>query len=294
MVDEALPSPGALAEVARLAGPSARIDSVIRLRGGQHAATWRVNTTNPALCVVVRRFPIGDRAAAHETRVLGVLDGLGGLAPTLLGGDLDGRWSPYPTTLISWCDGEADITPADPERWAIELGRGLARVHRAPAERLAVLPLVVDGDRGSQAALSGPLAARIRPRWQEIAASPEVLTHSDYWSGNVVWRDGSLSGIVDWSGAARGPRGFDVGWCRLDLHLLFDERIADVFLAAYEDASRSALDDIALWDGWAIARSHDTVTSWEPNYLPLGRADLDPGELRRRHSELTRRLLEER
>ena len=129
MVDEGLPSPGALAEVARLAGPSARIDSVIRLRGGQHAATWRVNTTNPALCVVVRRFPIGDGAAARETRVLGVLDGLGGLAPTLLGGDLDGRWSPYPTTLISWCDGEADITPADPGSWAVQLGRGLARVH---------------------------------------------------------------------------------------------------------------------------------------------------------------------
>ena len=121
-----------------------------------------------------------------------------------------------------------------------------------------------------------------------------MLTHSDYWSGNVVWRDGSLSGIVDWSGAARGPRGFDVGWCRLDLHLLFDERIADVFVAAYEDASSATLGDIALWDGWAIARSHDTVTSWEPNYRPLGRADLDPGELRRRHRELTRRLLGER
>jgi aminoglycoside phosphotransferase (APT) family kinase protein len=120
-----------------------------------------------------------------------------------------------------------------------------------------------------------------------------VLTHSDYWSGNVVWRDGVLTGIVDWSGAARGPRGFDVGWCRLDLYLLFGERIADVFLAAYENAIGHPLDDAPLWDGWALARSHEGVTSWVPNYAPLGRADLDEQELRRRHAQWTARRLEQ-
>jgi aminoglycoside phosphotransferase (APT) family kinase protein len=115
-----------------------------------------------------------------------------------------------------------------------------------------------------------------------------VLTHNDYWSGNVVWRDGTLTGIVDWSGAARGPRGYDVGWCRLDLVLLFDERIADVFLEAYEHP----IDDVALWDGWAAARSHNTVESWVPNYAPLGRTDLTQEELRRRHARWTARLRE--
>jgi hypothetical protein len=57
-----------------------------------------------------------------------------------------------------------------------------------------------------------------------------------------------------------------VGWCRLDLYLLFGERVADVFLAAYEDAIGHPLADIALWDGWALARSYDGVTSWAPNY----------------------------
>jgi aminoglycoside phosphotransferase (APT) family kinase protein len=96
-----------------------------------------------------------------------------------------------------------------------------------------------------------------------------VLTHCDYWSGNVVWRDGRLTGIVDWSGGARGPRGYDLGWCRLDLVLLFDERIADVFLAAYEAAIGQSLGDVGLWDGWAVARSHDVVETWAPNYAAL-------------------------
>jgi len=240
----------------------------------------------------VRQFPPGDPAPLLEQQVLRALDGLGGLAPVLLGGDLDGRWSQHPTSLISWLDGQADITPTDPRVWARELGRGLAAVHSVATERVAELPSVFDHSGGSQEILGGPLAAEVRSRWSEVAASPEVLTHSDYWSGNVVWRGGRLTGIVDWSGGSRGPRGYDLGWCRLDLVLLFDEQIADDFLAAYEEEAGEAVDEIGLWDCWAVARSDDTVGSWGPNYLPLGRADLDENELRRRHAQWTTRLRE--
>jgi aminoglycoside phosphotransferase (APT) family kinase protein len=289
---EILPSAGALEEVRRLAGSSAVIANIARLEGGQHADSWRVDTDNPALSVVVRQFPMADPAACSEQRVLRTLDGLGGLAPVLLGGDLDGEWSKHPTSLISWLDGESDITPSDPERWARELGHALALVHGLQHDRLVDLPSGFDG-RGSQTELNGPLAAEVRSRWSQVIGAPEVLTHGDYWSGNVVWRDRTLTGIVDWSGAARGPRGFDLGWCRLDLVLLFDERIADVFLAAYEAAIGQTVGDVVLWDSWAVAHSHDIVDTWAPNYAPLGRGDLDERELRQRHSLWTTRLLEQ-
>jgi aminoglycoside phosphotransferase (APT) family kinase protein len=250
-----------------------------------------VDTARPAGAVVVREFPPGDSAAGHEAEVLRVLDGLGGLAPVLLGSDLAGRWSERPTVLISRLDGEADITPSDPDVWATELGRALARVHSTPSSRIAALPSVFDRTVGSLERLHGPAAAGVRSSWPRVTGSPDVLTHSDYWSGNVVWRDGALTGIVDWSGAVRGPRGYDVGWCRLDLFLLFGDSVADVFLAAYDDAVGHPLSDVALWDGWALARSYDIVESWTPNYRPLGRADLDEHELRRRHVEWTTRLL---
>jgi len=287
---EPSPPAGALEQVLRLAGSSATIDSVARLQGGQHASTWRVETANPARTVVVRQFPLGDSAAAGEARALRILDGLGGLAPLPLGSDLAGRWARCPTTLISWLDGQADIQPADPLGWARQLGHTLALVHAVPGERLLALPSVFEQAGGSREALGGPLAAGVRSAWSQITASPEVLTHSDYWSGNVVWRDGVLVGIVDWSGAARGPAGFDLGWCRLDLYLLFDERVADLFLAAYEDAAGRTVADIGLWDRWALARSYGMVESWAANYRPLGRADLDADELRRRHSQWMSRL----
>jgi Ser/Thr protein kinase RdoA (MazF antagonist) len=287
---EALPSSGALEEVRRLAGPSAVVLGATRLEGGQHAHTWRVDTENPPTSVVVRQFPAGDPAPLREQRVLRALDGLGGMAPVLLGSDLNRRWSQHPTSLISWLDGRPDIAPADPSGWARQLGRALAGVHTVATERLAGLPSVFDRGGGSEEILAGPLAAEVRSRWQEVVRAPKVLAHCDYWSGNVVWRDGTLTGIVDWSDAARGPRGFDLGWCRLDLVLLFDERVADDFLAAYEAATGAAVAEIRLWDAWAVARSADAVGSWAPNYLPLGRADLDEGELRRRHARWTARL----
>jgi aminoglycoside phosphotransferase (APT) family kinase protein len=263
---------------------------VVRLEGGQHADTWRVDTEGPSTSVVVRQFPAGDDAPLREQRVLRALDGLGGLVPVLLGGDLDGRRSEHPTSLISWLDGEADITPADPAPWARELGRALAAVHAVPAERLEELPSVFGQAGGSEAVLAGPLAAEVRSRWSELFASPLVLTHHDFWSGNTVWRDGRLTGIVDWPSGSRGPRGFDLAWCRLDLVLLFDESIADELLTAYEAAAGETIADRRLWDCWSAARAHELVGSWAPNYQPLGRPDLDEAELLRRHAQWTERL----
>ncbi len=283
------PSSGALEAVRRLAGASANIVQVTRLEGGQHTDTWRVDTEHPASSVVVRQFPVADADAVNEQRVLRALDGLGGLTPALLDGDLSLQWSEHPTSILSCLDGHADITPSDPGSWADELGKALAIVHAVSSERLTGLPSVFDhSEVSAQDALDGPLAAQVRCRWDQITAAPEVLTHADYWSGNVLWRDGRLTGIVDWSGGARGPRGYDLGWCRLDLVLLFDARIADVFLQAYEEAISEPVSDIILWDSWAVARSHNGVETWGPNYAPLGRPDLDEHELRRRHARWAR------
>ncbi len=170
VVYRALPSEGALKEVRRLAGSSATIESVVSLEGGQHAATWRVDTATPARTVVVRQFPAGDSAAGHEARVLRILNGLRGLAPMLLGSDLAGRWSECPTVLISWLDGEADITPSDPDAWGAQLGRALARVHATPSERRSALPSVFDRSSGSPERLDGPAAEGIRSNWPRIIA----------------------------------------------------------------------------------------------------------------------------
>ncbi len=280
------PPAAALRRAAALAGPGAAVRRTEPLAGGTHARTFLVHTAGPELDVVLREFPPGDRTARREAQVLTVLDGLGGLAPRLLASDPDGSW-----VLISRLPGTADITPARPAAAAAELGRALARIHATPRAQVGGLPDVRDRASGSRSALRGPASAVVAAGWEHLAGAPRVLTHYDYWSGNVVWREGRLTGVVDWPGAAMGPRGCDLGWCRLDLYLLHGEPAADAFLAAYQAAAGAAVPGLRLWDLWAAARSDATVQTWVPNYRDLGRADLTAAELRRRHAAWTARRL---
>jgi hypothetical protein len=140
-----------------------------------------------------------------------------------------------------------------------------------------------------QAAVSGaaPQASPARPGALRLLASAVTGRLRAFLRR---WRH-VLTGVVDWSGGAVGPPGFDVSWCRLDLYLLHGEHIADDFLHAYEAASGSVLPDRWLWDLWAVARSHRAVEAWVPNYRDLGRGDLTATELRNRHTAWTNRLL---
>ncbi|MQY10011.1 hypothetical protein SRB5_01150 [Streptomyces sp. RB5] len=132
-----------------------------------------------------------------------------------------------------------------------------------------------------------PAAAIMATHGPLLAEEPRVLTHYDFWSGNVLWQDDQLTGIVDWSGASLAPRGFDVSWCRLDLVLLHGPFAAEAFLSAYEEASGMPVPSMALWDLFALTNSHRSVETWLPNYHDLGRTDLTTAELRRRHTAWT-------
>ena len=261
------------------------------LAGGTHARTCLIRTVNPEREFVLREFPPGDDAASSESRVLAALEGLDGLAPRLLAsGNSDaspaGSW-----LLISCLPGIADLSPGRPAAVAGQLGRALARIHATPRHRLAGFQSVFDRPGGSLAAVSGPAASRVTAGRELLTRAPAVLTHYDFWSGNTLWRGGVLTGVVDWSGGGLGPRGFDVGWCRLDLYLLYGEHTAGRFLDAYETASNSVLPDRLVWDLWAVARSCEQVESWAPNYRDLGRADLTATKLRNRHTAWTEYLI---
>jgi aminoglycoside phosphotransferase (APT) family kinase protein len=240
---------------------------------------------------ILREFPPGDDAAVREARVLRALNGLDGLVPMLLADGVDavtGRgW-----TLTSRLPGAADLVPGDPAAWASQLGSALARIHAAPASDVAGLPSVFQRrEAGSTLeALSGPAASTVAAGWESLTAGPFLLCHGDYYSGNTVWDGGTLTGVVDWPRAASGPPGFDVGWCRLDLCLLYGEQIAGIFLASYEAASGTRRDPLR-WDLWAAARSHRDVETWAASFGDLGRADLTAAELRVRHTAWTMSLL---
>ncbi|WP_106179073.1 aminoglycoside phosphotransferase family protein [Prauserella shujinwangii] len=285
------PEPAALRAAAENAGARAYVEAARLIAGGSHARTWLLRIANPAREVVLREFPPGDPAGTNEARVLTILDGLGGLAPRLIANaaDENGSW-----VVITRLPGQADIRPADPHRFATELGTTLARLHRTPLPALSGLDSLHDRWGGSRRRPSGPAAGLVLEAWDQILTTRRVLTHYDFQSGNVLWEGDTLSGVVDWEGAVLGPPGYDIGWARFDLFLLYGEQLADVFLNAYNTIADIPLEDPGLWDLWTIARSHVGVEDWVPNYHDLGRPDLTATELRRRHTWWTNRTLAKR
>ncbi|MEU0968403.1 phosphotransferase [Streptomyces sp. NPDC005917] len=191
-VIKSLPPPAAVAWAAEAAGPAASARTVRRLAGGTHAATHLLRTERPTMEMVLRRFPSGDNAAAHEAQVLKILDGLDGWAPRLVDVDPDGRRFGEPAILITRLPGRADITSASAETTAAQLGRALARIHAVPIARLNTLRdgMVAAATSSAHAGDAGPAAPILAAHGHRLAGPRPVLTHYDYWSGNVLWQEG--------------------------------------------------------------------------------------------------------
>lgn len=278
-----VPDRATLVWAAARIGPTATAHLAERLSGGAHASTHLLHTAGPDDEVVLRRYPPGDDAAAREVQVLTALDGLGGLAPRLLGADPDGAETGLPTVLLSRLPGRAELLTDDPYRCAGQLAQALARIHATPAEQLTGFRDILTGTARRPAERTGAAAALVSAGIDRLHGAPRVLTHLDFWTGNALWRDDTLTGVVDWSGAGLAPRGHDLAWCRLDLVLLHDHDVADAFLDAYRAAAGVPVADMLLWDLRALVCSDSTVQTWVDNYADLGRRDLTPAELRKRH-----------
>lgn len=270
----------ALEEITAAAATLLRRDvAVFRpLGGGQHATT--VMVTDGTTQYVVRAFPLSDDAVNHEVAILDRLGPLGNLAPRLIAHGRDPDRSIIITTAIT---GSTPETKLYLSAIASQMAGVLARIHRLDGTGLRPEPVAPpSGDT--------PIAALARREWCRLDTSKRVLTHYDFWCGNALWNRGTLTGVVDWSGARDAPRGVDVAWCRLDLILLGSTEAADDFLTEYERQAGQVLPDVHAWDVQAAAQADPIVESWETNYHGIGRTDLSASILRERMNAWTATL----
>jgi aminoglycoside phosphotransferase (APT) family kinase protein len=250
------PPAAALAWVASaLGGP---VDRVRVLRGGMSSAIHQVSVG--ATRAVLRRYVRPDTEpdiAGREARALAFVAALPLPTPALLAADLTGAATGVPMLLMSRLPGRVDWRPSDPDGWLLRMAELLPVIHAVPLPAPGVIAPFATYRQRSYAL---PPWARWPAVWERTLAlvrdpppcHDPVFLHRDFHPGNVLWRRGRVTGVVDWQSASIGPAGVDVGHCRLNL-LSYGRDVVDRFTQHWERISGRRYDpwaDLSTIIGW--------------------------------------------
>jgi aminoglycoside phosphotransferase (APT) family kinase protein len=230
-----------------------RVTSARALRGGMSSAVHLITVERPdggtdraVLRRYVRHDPDEPDAAAREARALRLAERTDVPTPALLAVDPDGTQAGIPAVLMTRLPGRVDWWPSDLDRWLARLAGLLPRIHGAPhqgAPTFAPYRPHCGQAHGGQP----PGWARYPEVWERAVELvrgpapdlPAVLLHRDFHPGNVLWRRGQVSGVVDWLSACAGPAAADVAHCRVNL-LTLGAEVAERFTALWERGSGTA------------------------------------------------------
>lgn len=285
--------------------PGARLLAARPLAGGVSAEVTALEVAHPdgrAETLVLRRHGAADLArdpdiAAHEFRLLQVLQAAGVPAPRPLHLDTSGTILPTPFLLQSFVDGDPEDVPADLNDQMRRIAEALAAIHRVPASDVPFLPrqeeqaatlIARPRPEPDETLAESRLRAALAAAWPPPRRNPPALLHGDVWPGNLLWRDGRLQAVVDWEDAAAGDPLADLANARLELFLDLGEDAMAALTRHY--LALSAIDRsidlgaLPLWDLWAALRPIAGLPGW----------DLEPAEersLRERHRAFTGRAL---
>ena len=267
----------------RAIDPTWRLQSVEILSGGAaaHVAVLDIaGSDDKPQRIVARRHRPRDLAnnpaiADHEFRLLALLAKEGIAAAQPIHVEPAGIFE-TPCLVVSHIDGTPAEEDVDPDALVIEMADYLARLHRIDGSRrdLAFLPRT--GQWLTDALAQAPAVPdetlserRIRTALGSLPPpssrhSPALL-HGDFWPGNIIWRDDTIAGAIDWEDAAVGDPVAELAYARLELAWLKGPEYADKLTDRYVAATNGAIDlgELPRWDLWAALRPAGWVGGWE-------------------------------
>ncbi|MCJ8010076.1 aminoglycoside phosphotransferase family protein [Lederbergia wuyishanensis] len=162
-------------------------------------------------------------------------------------GNLFGSYASIMTKL----EGKVVLEPDDMKSWLSGLAQALVQIHRIKADFSRSYYTYQDPYTFEIPAWSG-----LKEEWKKVHTIikgerpefQECFIHRDYHPNNVLWSGNSVSGIVDWINACKGPAGVDVGHCRVNLAQLYGVKEADIFLSYYQQYAGPTFEYNPYWD----------------------------------------------
>ena len=138
-----------------------------------------------------------------------------------------------------------------------------------------------------------PLLAAADERIQALPlpAGQTVLVHGDLWQGNLLWDDGSVTGIIDWDMAGVGHPSLDLAALRLDAVLLHGFGAEEPVLAGWQQATGVPAEALPYWDAVAALNMPGDMAVFAPVIHDQGRTDLSPDTLNERRDAFLRNAM---
>ena len=202
-------------------------------------------------------------------------------APEPLYLDRTGELLGLPGIVSGFVDGEQVANPEDVRAWTTDIARILLRVHdiNLDAEDRRY---IYDGREMGLYFLEGhwpasmerhpladPIFDAVCELRREIRSLRPTLLHMDYWPGNILWRKGRISALLDWDAASYGDPALDVAYFRMNMYLRGIKSAADMFLDFYESES-GPVENLGFWELACAARPLPHPERWIPASREMG------------------------
>ncbi len=124
--------------------------------------------------------------------------------------------------MASWL---ADLHKLDPTRLNLQVSADNTLVPRQALRDLTVPP---------DEEIFEPQIRQLLQRFpQPLVSGKPVLLHGDYWSGNLLWQNDNLVGVIDWEDFGVGDALADLACARLELLWATDEAVVSRFTEIY-------------------------------------------------------------
>ncbi|MBA4385697.1 MAG: aminoglycoside phosphotransferase family protein [Anaerolinea sp.] len=218
---------------------SAEIKEVVRLQGSTSSDLYtvqireRVREFNLVLRLLTNQQWLQEEPdlAEHEAAALAMAKKSGLCVPEVIAWDTDGQHCGTPAVLMTSVPGMVNLQPQNFDNWLRQMAAALQPLHELSA-----------ADFGWQYFCYNDVKTLKVPTWTaqpslweraiEIVNRPPPPTktcfiHRDYHPMNTLWQDETLSGVVDWVNACRGPAAFDLAWNRLNLMQMYGVEAAN-------------------------------------------------------------------
>ncbi len=248
-----------------LGGVSAQVTAleVQRADGGNEKLVARLHGP--------RDLAANANIARDEFRLLQIVESHGIAAPRAVFLDESCELFPTPIVVATFIEGEMidDLEQVDDvERVVRQMADQMAAIHRVPdSPELAFLPRVSERFPARPAVLDESLSeGRIRHALDAAGTLEPLnaasLLHGDYWPGNLLWRDGTLAGVLDWEDAERGDPLNDLGNARMEILFTFGPEAMQTFTDHYLAQTTIDTTHLPYWDLVAAVHPCGRMSEW--------------------------------